>query len=108
MSYGQTVTIRRYSTDRYGDRTVASTHTIDECVFAPAYTRTDTEIVDRSQQVISDARLFCPAGADIAPVDEVQLANGTLWEVSGRAQDWDSPWEHWHPGVVVELLRRTG
>jgi hypothetical protein len=109
---GHTVTVLRYTTDRYGDRTKVSEHTVDHCAFAPRVTtggRDASELTDRSATVTADAELYAPPGADITPTDVVRLADGTEWEVAGAVESWQSPFPGaWAPGVVVPLRRRTG
>jgi hypothetical protein len=108
---GETVTITRYGTDRYGDRVQLSTHTLTRCAFAPraraAGFRTG-EDTDRAQAVTSDAELYVPTGSDIAPTDTVILADGTTWEVTGRPERWTDPFSGQPVGVVVALNRMTG
>ena len=112
MITGYTVVVARYETDRYGDRTKVSEHTVTGCAFAPRTTaggRTIAELTDRSATVTSDAELFAPFGADITPADVVRLPDGTDWEVVGFPERWQSPFPGaWAPGTVVPLRRRTG
>lgn len=101
------VNVRRYTTDRYGDRVLVSQHLIGPCAFAPRLTR---EVNDRSTQVTAEAELYAPDEADIEPSDEVTLEDGTTWEVDGRPENWGiSPWTGGLiPGTVVPLTRVTG
>lgn len=102
---GQVVTVRRYAMDRYGDRTVTATFTLGRCAFAP---RTSNENNDRANTVVADAELYVPPWAGIKASDEVELADGTKWEVAGRPENWRSPFTGWQPGDVVALTRVTG
>jgi hypothetical protein len=109
---GHTVTVFRYETDRYGDRTKVSEHTVDNCAFAPRTTaggRDTAELTDRSQVVTSDAELYVPYGADVTPADVIRLPDGTDWEVVGGSERWESPFPGaWQAGTVVPLRRKTG
>lgn len=102
---GQLVTVRRWTTDRYGDRIVSTTFVVGRCAFAP---RTSQEINDRGNTVVADAELYVPPWAGIKPSDEVELADGTKWEVQGRPENWRSPFTSWNPGDVVPLKKTTG
>jgi hypothetical protein len=101
----QSVTVRRYRTDRYGDRVLVSTFQLTRCIYAP---RTSSEDDDRSTTVVADAELFVPAHAALQPSDEIELADGTTWEVNGRPEPWRSPFGGWAPGDVIPLNRTTG
>jgi hypothetical protein len=109
---GRPVTVHRYETDRYGDRQEVSTHTVRGTAFAPrpvAGARGSSELADRTNTVVADAELYVPYGADIVPTDEIELDDGTLWEVAGAAERWRSPFSGaWTPGAVVPLRRMTG
>lgn len=107
--HGQTVTVRRYATDRYGDRTVVASFAVAHCAFAPRATRAYTEEdYDRSERVESGAELYVPPQAGIESSDVVTLADGTDWEVAGRTDEWASPFTSWQPGALVRLTRMTG
>lgn len=112
MITGHTVTVTRYVTNRYGDRTKVSESTVDGCAFAPrstSSTRGTVELSDRSGAVIADAELYVPYGADITPSDVVRLPDGTDWEVVGAAERWESPFSGaWRAGTVIPLRRKTG
>lgn len=109
---GESVTVHRYTTDRYGDRTKVSSHMVARCAFAPrpvAGSRGSAELTDRASTVVADAELFVPHGADIVPTDVIQLSDGTEWEASGATERWHSPFSGaWRPGAVVPLRRMTG
>lgn len=101
-----TVTVHRYTMDRYGDRTQQLTFHIGQCAFAP---RTGTESDDRSTTVTAEADLYVPPWSGIRPQDVVELPDGSTWEVRGAAQQWESPYpSHWTPGDVVALTRTRG
>lgn len=101
----QVVTVRRYTTDRYGNRTVTLTFHVGQCVFAP---KTSDETNDRSTSVTTDAVIYAPSYAGFQPSDEVTLDDGTRWEVEGTPERWESPFSNWAPGVAVALTRVTG
>jgi hypothetical protein len=102
---GQTVTVRRFATDRYGDRVLGVTFLVPRCAFAP---RLSVEGNDRADTVTADAELYVPSWAGIEAADQVELPDGTLWEVQGRPENWWSPYTAWKPGDVVTLKRVTG
>lgn len=102
---GQTVTVTRYRTDRYGDRRPVLTFRVAHCAFAP---RASSEDTGRSQQVTAEADLHTPDRADILAADVVTLDDGTQWEVTGVPARWRSPYGRWLPGRVVPLTRITG
>lgn len=112
MITGHTVTVTRYTTDRYGDRTKVAEHTVTNCAFAPrasSSSRGAVEFTDRAGTVVADAELYAPYGADITPEDVVRLADGTDWEVVGAAERWQSPFPgDWTAGTVIPLRRKTG
>jgi hypothetical protein len=112
MITGRTVTVLRYTTDRYGDRTKVSEHTVNHCAYAPRTTaggRDRAELTDRSAGITADAELYVPYGVDITPQDVIQLGDGTEWEVIGLQEPWESPWPGaWQAGAVIPLRRRTG
>ena len=102
---GPPVIVRRYILDRYGDRVLVGTWTVQHTAFAP---RTSFENDDRATSVTADADLYLPAGADVTAADEIELADGTRWEVRGAPERWASPFAAWTPGVLVALHRVTG
>lgn len=104
---GQTVTVRRFATDRYGDRAVIATFEVSRCAFAPR-TRVGTENNVRANTVTAEAELYVPPWAGIESSDQVELADGTTWEVEGRPENWASPFTGWRPGDLVALKRITG
>lgn len=106
---GLPITVRRYVTDRYGDRTEVSSHRVFNTLFAPrpnAMGRGSNEFNDRADQVIADAELYAPFGADIASTDVIELANGDRWEAFGAPERWQSG--GWQAGTVIPLRRLTG
>jgi hypothetical protein len=108
---GQTVTVRRYEGNRYGDRVEVSSHVVQGAAFAPrpaAAGRGSAELTDRAATVVADAELYVPYGADITAQDVIELGDGTRWEVSGAPEPWRSPFSGWRPGAVVPLRRKTG
>lgn len=108
---GRPVTVRRYTTDKYGDRTEVSNHRVYRTAFAPRPNlmgRGSSELTDRRDTVIADAELYAPYGADIRSTDVIELEDGSLWEVSGTPEGWQSAFGGWAPGAVVPLHRMTG
>ncbi len=112
MFTGATVTVLRYETDRYGDRTLVSQHDVQHAAFAPrtsASGRDTAELTNRANTVTTDAELYAPYGADITPQDVIRLDDGTEWEVVGLPERWRSPYSgDWRAGAVIPLRRRTG
>lgn len=112
MITGHTVTVLRYVTDRYGDRTQVGEYPVAGCAFAPrtaSGSRGAVEFSDRAGTVVADAELYVPYGADITPEDVVRLADGTDWEVVGAPERWESAYTTaWKAGTVVPLRRKTG
>lgn len=100
-----TVTVRRYRLNRYGDRQLVGTFHIGGCVFAP---RSSSEDNDRSTTVVADADLYTPATAGIEASDEIEFDDGTVYQVDGRPEQWESPWGGWNPPDVVALKRIAG
>jgi len=67
-----------------------------------------TELV-QGQDMNVDGRLaLLPVGTAIAVTDQVQRADGTLWEVDGQPALWNSPLTGWKGGVQIALRRVTG
>ena len=109
---GLPVIVHRYEMDRYGDRQEVSTHRVERTAFAPrpaAAGRGSAELTDRSNRVTADAELYVPYGADIRPSDQIELNDGSRWEVSGALERWRGAFANtWTPGAVVPLKRVTG
>jgi hypothetical protein len=105
LPYGITVTVKRLATDRYGDVTVASTHTVDNCATAP---RGSTENTDRRDTVVVGLSLYAPPDADIQPTDVITLPDGTDWQVDGQPGIWQTPFTGWTPGMELALKRVSG
>lgn len=112
MITGHTVTVLRYETDLYGDRTLVDESTVARCAFAPRTSssgRDTAELTDRANTVTVDAELYAPYGVDVTPHDVIRLANGTEWEVAGAPEPWESPYPgRWPAGTVIPLKRKTG
>lgn len=102
---GETVRVRRYRTDRFGDRAIELEYLIPFCAFAP---RSSTETNDRSESLDGLAELYCPPWAGIQLSDVVELPDGTRWEVTGLPERWVHPWSHWKPGLVATLTIHRG
>lgn len=109
---GRSVTVMRYETDRYGDRTKVAEYTVTGCAFAPrtsSSSRGTVELTDRTNAVTADAELYVPYSAHIRPEDVIRLSDGTDWEVVGATEQWESPYiGAWQAGAVVPLRRKTG
>ena len=106
MALNQTVTVKRYTTDKYGDRVLTATFQVGQCGFAP---RSMAETDDRSTTVIADADLFGPPWMGITAKDVVVLADGSAWEAQGDVEKWAMPFgSPWFPGCVVHLKRTKG
>ena len=108
---GQTVTVTRYTLDRYGDRVPGETFTVQHAVFAPRslVSATSTEEGGRSAQVHRQAELYLPPNSGLHPSDVVTLEDGSTWEVDGASEWWQSPFAgRWQPGDMVLLSRTTG
>lgn len=109
---GRPVTVKRYTTDRYGDRTLVSQHQVARTAFAPrpaSAGRGSAELTDRANTVTADAELYLPYRADVRADDVVVLGDGTEWEVTGAPERWRGAYSGaWVPGSVVPLRRKTG
>jgi hypothetical protein len=109
---GRSVLVRRFTMDRKGNRVEASRFQVTRCAFAPEPStsmRATEEDTDRSNRVVADAELYTPYTADIRSADEVELWDGSLWEVAGSPQPWQSPFAGlWGAGRMVPLRRITG
>lgn len=106
---GRPITVHRFTTDRYGDRTEVSSHPVYNTLFAPrpnAMGRGSNEFNDRANQVVSDAELYVPFGSDIVSTDVIELESGDRWEAFGKPEPWQTG--SWGAGTVVPLRRLTG
>jgi len=113
MRFGETVTVRRYSRDAKGNRTLVSEHTIPDCGIAAAGGSSGWGVASdennvRGETVTDGLTLYGPYGADVTARDVVVLANGDDYEVDGSVARWHSPLSSWAPGVVVNLKRVNG
>jgi len=108
---GATVTVLRYETDRYGNRTLIDQFEI-QAAFAPrtsASGRDTAELTDRAATVTTDAELYALYAVDITPQDVVRLDDESEWEVVGLPERWRSPYPGaWQAGTVIPLRRKTG
>lgn len=105
FGHGITVTVHRTTTDRYGDTTDTSSHSLDGCGLA---SRSSAENTDRRDTVSTVRVLLAPPGADIVATDVVELPDGTRWDVTGDPVAPSSPFTGWTPGVAATLTRVTG
>jgi len=103
--YGETVTVWREITDKFGDVTVVEERTVAGCGVAP---RTSTEDNAGRVRVTTGITLYCPPGSGITATSRVRLPDGTVWRAVGTAGKWMSPLTGWYPGDQVELERVTG
>lgn len=100
-SDSETVTvIRPPGRDKFGDQAAGTPTEFDVagCLFAPGPSR---EMGFASNQVLTDATVYGPAGMDVRPTDRVR-ARGDVYTVVGFPQVWGSI------GTVVVLRRFTG
>lgn len=102
---------RRTGQTPHGDPTFAE-HTVDGCTWAP---RSEEELTDLRESVITGYWLFAPYGADIQPTDRVIIPkivdkNGASveWQVDGEPGRWQSPWSQDEVGLQVALQRAAG
>ena len=103
--YGETVTVWREITDRFGDVTVIEERQVERC---GAAWHMSTEDNAGRVRVITGLTLYSPAGSGITATSRVRLADGTVWRVTGDPGRWRSPLTGRYPGDTVELERVTG
>jgi len=103
--HGETVTVWREITDKFGDTTVVEQRTVAGCGVAP---RTSTEDNAGRVRVTTGITLYAPPGSGITATSRVRLADGTTWRVAGDPGRWRSPLTGWSPGDQIELERVTG
>lgn len=106
---GRTVTVRRYDTDRYGDRVLTLTFIVGHCAFGARATtrRSGTDNTDRANTVTSYAELYAPSWAGLQSNDVIEV-DGNKWEVDGHPESWLGMTGTWRPGMRVVLKRVTG
>lgn len=103
----KTVTVRRYKTDKFGDRELVVEFEVPRCRWAPSAsasgaTGTTDEGDGRSGMVQTDGDLYIRgANPDIEPGDTVDVGDGIEREVIGDIFPW-------RLGSVVRLRRRRG
>lgn len=114
LSHGETITVWLEISDRFGVVTVADERAVVGCAVFPQ-TSVESTGVGPGQgnqigrlSVTSGITLLVPPGAGLTARHRVQLADGSLWEVSGEPGRWRSPLTGWAPGDQVELERSTG
>ncbi len=103
--YGESVTVWREITDKFGDVTVVEQRTVDRCGVEQ---HTSTEDNAGRVRVATGRTLYTPPGAGITATSRVRLADGTTWRVAGDPGRWRSPLTGWSPGDQIELERVTG
>jgi hypothetical protein len=102
---GQTVTVNRVTQDAHGNKTVASTHTIDHCVFWPTAGK---ETIAPAMDVLeADMVILMPPGSDILSTDEV-VVNGITYRVTGQPSSYTSPFTGFSSGIKVDLQNSEG
>lgn len=106
FEHGITIVVERPSgTTEHGEPLPPTTHTVDDCGFAPG---SSNEFLDARDTTETLARVFAPYGADVQTIDVVVLPDGTRWHVAGEPAPWRSPFTGWEPGLEVSLTRWRG
>ena len=103
--YGESVTVWREITDKFGDVTVVEQRTVAGCGVEQ---HTSTEDNAGRVRVATGRTLYAPPGAGITATSRVRLADGTTWRVIGDPAAHRSPLTGRYPGDTVELERVTG
>jgi hypothetical protein len=78
---------------------------IGPCIFVPG---AETEAAIGTEQVTSVDKLYLPAGTPTSPLDRVQRANGEIYEITGEAWTWSSPFTGFTGPIAVSIRRVTG
>ena len=105
LVHGETVTVKRYAQDPFGDTVLVSQHEIPNCSFRIMFSN---ERLDSRTNVVTTARMLAPDGSDIKATDRVERSDGSLWDVTGDPNQVKSPLTGWRPGMTVTLTRATG
>lgn len=96
-----TVTVERYTKDRYGTRVEPpTTHQVRGCYDEPV---TAAEAAAASVQTTVTRSLSAPAGSDIRQDDDIIYPNGRRWHVVGDPYDWSNPHVRHRPALEVML-----
>lgn len=107
LPFGQPITVVarvKGAPDAFGNDTWTTTTTTVTGAFDPG---TSVEQIQGEDLLVTQPRVFLPAGVDVAAVDSVQFG-GQSYEVDGAPIPWTSPLTGWSPGVEVKLRRATG
>lgn len=108
FSHGETVTRQRgtavtgyYSAELTDlDWTDPDELEIPGCGFNPG--SSSEPVQDARDAVITKPEVYAPADADVLAGDRL-VVRGVAYEVSGRPQEWISPFTGWAPGLVIQL-----
>jgi hypothetical protein len=94
------VIVRTPPRGRFGDPGAGGSPEVEvpECLVAPGSSR---EQNFGAAQVDTDVSVYCPAGTEVLPTDQIRV-RGDLFQVVGEPASWGSF------GVVVHLRRVTG
>ena len=93
--------------DGHGNTVVAFSPPVDMAVYGWAPATADETFGSSESRVVTELRLYVPAGTDIRPRDQVVLPSGTF-EVHAHPEDFNYGPFGWRPGVVVNLRRVEG
>ena len=108
-SYGEYVTYQTAavtSQDARGNDVLTFTgSSVGPCAFVPG---TEAEAAIGTEQVTSTDILYMPAGTPVSPLDRILRANGEIYEITGEAWTWQSPFTGVQGPVRVSLRRVTG
>ena len=80
---------------------------IDSRVRPTAGTGSQEDTGGGREGVVDAWDLFCPAGADLAATDRVEV-RGDVYEVDGQPAVWTSPYGSGRGGMQVTLRRVEG
>lgn len=106
FSHTITITARRPSLDRYGDRTWSDPWLIEDVVVAPVSMASITDDPGRLGDTSRWTLLLSP-DANLEANDEVIIGDET-WTVDGNPGAWCSPFTGWTPGKAAEITRGEG
>lgn len=78
---------------------------IPGCGFDPG--GSEEPLAQGRDAVITQPRIFAPAGVDVAAHDRI-VVRGRTWQVDGDPADYRHPMTGWKPGVVINLKAVSG